>query len=110
MDKQFSFDAMPQMLAEIYDEIMKMKVILDKQKRSRDMPKHMSLEDAILFLSEHGYQISKSSIYKKCASKTIPHLKFEGKLIFESKELITWVENKLIDNTFYNNYGRSQKK
>lgn len=108
MNKQFSFDTMPQMLAEIYDEVMKLRSILEKQKQTKEIPKHMCLEDAIQFLFEQGYQISKSRIYKKCASRIIPHLKFQGKLIFESKELMVWVENQLKNKT-HNSYGRNQK-
>lgn len=108
MNKQFSFDTMPQMLAEIYDEVMKLRSILEKQKQTKENPKHMCLKDAIQFLFEQGYKISKSSIYKKCSSRTIPHLKFQGKLIFESKELMVWVENQL-KNKAHNSYGRNQK-
>lgn len=108
MNKQFSFDTMPQMLSEIYDEVMKLRMILEKQKQTQEIPKHMGLDDTIQFLFEQGYKISKSSIYKKCASRTIPHLKFEGKLIFDRKELIIWVQHQLTNKT-YNSYGRNQK-
>ena len=36
---------------------------------------------------------SKSSIYKNCAKKFLPHYKIGGKVIFKIEEIISFIEN-----------------
>lgn len=51
-----------------------------------------SLIQALEFLNERGYTISKSKIYKLTATNSIPHRRFGNRLVFSRKELLAWVE------------------
>lgn len=52
----------------------------------------ITLTNALAFLAEHGYPISKAKLYKLTASENIPCRKFGQKLVFSRKDLLLWAE------------------
>jgi len=60
-----------------------------------EAPKHdiMGINDALIFLSENGYFISKNAIYNLTGTGRIPCRKFGKRLNFSRKELAAWVES-----------------
>lgn len=91
-----SFENLPFIAEQIYKEIMDLKLsLLTKEKMPKQYPKHLDINEAVTFLNEQGYKITKSSLYKMTSTRKIPFSKFLGKLVFETKELITWCEHQL---------------
>lgn len=62
-------------------------------------PSTLSLEQALIYLYEHGIQVSKSKIYKLTSRKSIPYKKFGNKLVFDTKELDVWINLGLKENS-----------
>lgn len=59
----------------------------------------LSLEEAVSFLNESGYPISKGTIYQLTSKNQMPFGKFGNKLIFERKELLSWAQGQIIKVT-----------
>ena len=80
------------------------KIVNDREKQ-KILPKNMSLSQAIAYLKENGLCISQSKMYKLTSEKSIPFKTFGNRLVFNSKDLDTWVSLKLnktkFDNTKY---------
>lgn len=72
---------------EFIEKLLKVQIKLPKE-----VPKNMSLEQALKFLNEQGYPISKSRLYKLTADRKIPHRKFANRLVFSSRELLLWCD------------------
>ena len=65
--------------------------ILNVEKQEK--PDRMSIEQAIEFLAEHGYPLSRQAIYQRTCNKTIPHERLGSRrLSFSRRRLAEWVE------------------
>ena len=59
----------------------------------------MNIDEALIYLNEQGYPISKSTMYKHTMAGTIPFSRFgERKIIFDVNELDQWISKRLIGN------------
>ncbi|QMU30130.1 helix-turn-helix domain-containing protein [Adhaeribacter radiodurans] len=69
-------------------------------KQSPQLPSdRCNKEEAIQFLNEQGYKISESRFYKLTAANELPAKRFGSRLVFSRKELISWIESQLLDNS-----------
>lgn len=84
----------PQKIDLVIDQINNIKKLLEKDAKTQAVPQTLSLEKAVEFLSDAGYGLSKSSIYKLTSTSKIPFARFGGKLIFDRDELLQWCRNK----------------
>ena len=65
--------------------------ILNVEKQEK--PDRMSIEQAIEFLAEHGYPLSRQALYLRPCTKTIPHARLGNRrLSFSRRRLAEWVE------------------
>ena len=77
-------------LEEIIIKTIKDASLLQKPERKENM----NIDDAVKYLNENGFSISKSSIYKHTMNGTIPFRRFgKRKLVFSANELDKWVKN-----------------
>ena len=88
---EITYDTLPKVIIELAEIKKMMKHI----KHPKEVPKNMSLEQALKFLNEQGYPISKSRLYKLTPDRKIPHRKFANRLVFTSRELLLWCERKM---------------
>lgn len=59
----------------------------------------MTLDEALIYLNEQGFPMSKSTMYKHTMSGTIPFSRFgERKILFDVDELDQWISKRLIGN------------
>ena len=59
----------------------------------------MNIDEALIYLNEQGYPISKSTMYKHTMAGTIPFSRFgERKIIFDLNELDQWISKRLTGN------------
>ena len=72
------------------------KVLPVKEEKSGSLPDTCSLVQAIAFLQDNGYQLSKSKLYKLTSLGQIPFRYFGRRLIFSRKELLEWVEGQTL--------------
>jgi len=75
----------------------------------------MNLPAALELLQEHGYKLSKCSLYRLTAMDLIPYMKLGGRLVFSRRELIDWLKNLLQqkrtkDELLVNMQNRIRKK
>ncbi|MFA5433280.1 MAG: helix-turn-helix domain-containing protein [Candidatus Paceibacterota bacterium] len=59
----------------------------------------MNIDEALIYLNEQCYPISKSTMYKHTMAGTIPFSRFgERKILFDVNELDQWISKRLIGN------------
>ena len=75
-------DAIAQRLAEV------LKPILTKNHGSNEGSSIFDIQDLAAYL-----KVSKQWIYERTRMKTIPHLKIEGQLRFEKRDIDEWLKN-----------------
>jgi hypothetical protein len=89
---------LPEQVDYLISEIFKIKeILLSRIKKPEEIPKNMTLEEAILFLQREKIPMSKSKLYKLTSSNKIPYRKAGTKLIFYSGELSQWCNNQIIN-------------
>jgi len=95
---QTNHENFPTQIDRILIEIQAIKNFITRIEKPEEIPKHLTFEKALDFLKKQGFEISDSKMYKLCAAKQIPHSHFGNRLVFNTKELIGWAENKLKKN------------
>lgn len=94
--EKITFESLPVKVQFLLEEVHELKeILLKRMKQPKEVPKHLSLDDAIIFLASQGYQISKSSMYKLSSSRTIPFTRFNGRLLFDTQDLLTWCDHQI---------------
>lgn len=73
----------------VQEEVSKLFSVKQEVKAEIDS---ITLTNALIFLSEQGYPMSKAKLYKLTASGNIPCRKFGQKLVFSRKDLLLWAE------------------
>ena len=59
----------------------------------------MNIDEALIYLNEQGFPMSKSTMYKHTMAGTIPFSRFgERKILFDVNELDQWISKRLIGN------------
>lgn len=76
-----------------------LKQVTAKPEPEAKEPEHklvMNMDEAVRFLNESGYPISKSTVYKHTMTGTIPFRRFGGrKIVFHVDDLNTWINERL---------------
>lgn len=85
----------------IINSIEKIESKLKAKEIIKPPPKKLSINQAIIFLSERGVSISKSSIYKLTSSKSISFQRFGNRLVFSEDELEMWIADQLKEKNEY---------
>lgn len=75
---------------------------LESSKPLKADPDPVDLNNAVRFLSEHGYPTSKAKIYKLTSSGHIPFRKYGNRLVFSRKELLAWAERQTVASSDHN--------
>jgi excisionase family DNA binding protein len=83
----------PDQLERVVMQALQKALPVKEKEISAEPPDTCSLEQALAFLAEHGYVVSKSKLYKLTALKQIPFKYFGRKIIFSRKELLAWMES-----------------
>ena len=83
----------PERLGEIVREAVKKSLPESPVTTPQKSADTCSLEQALAFLSENGYRMSKSRLYKMTADKKVPFRYFGRKLVFSKEELLGWVHS-----------------
>ncbi|MDR2955116.1 MAG: helix-turn-helix domain-containing protein [Prevotella sp.] len=89
----------PEQLDEIVQKAIKKALPDNQETKPQKIPDTCSVEDALLFLLENGYKISKSKLYKMTANKLLPFRYFGRRIIFSRNELLKWVEKQTIPSS-----------
>lgn len=56
----------------------------------------MTVEDAARFLTEQGIPTTRASLYNLIYKNSIPYRKFGRRAVFSKKELLAWIDERLI--------------
>lgn len=99
--KTTTYDSLPKTVDLIYSLLLELKTELKSKEPTKQCSSFLSIDKALEFLRDQGLTVSKSTLYKKTSSRTIPYTTFNGRIVFESKELITWCLSQ--QNKRYNN-------
>ncbi|MEA5080873.1 MAG: helix-turn-helix domain-containing protein [Dysgonamonadaceae bacterium] len=72
---------------------------LEKKGTESEQKNTMNLNEAIKYINENGYPISKSTLYKKTSEHSIPFKRFGGKkIVFDKLDLDEWINKQLSKN------------
>jgi len=97
--REILFEQLPAAVSEMLSDISEIKkILLKKHKREPTDSKKISLNDAIVFISNNGVKVSRSKLYKLTSSKQIPFSKFNNKLVFNESEILIWITNNTNSN------------
>ena len=66
-----------------------------KIEKREEIPKYLNTENALAYLKNIGFSMSKSKLYKLTALKSIPVHKNGNNLLFLQKELEQWFESQI---------------
>lgn len=89
------FNALPMMVDRILNELQTIRNTVSKLEKKDEITKFITLQKAIKFLADQGFEMSPSKLYKLCQAKRIPYKKFGNRLVFESELLLQWAEQQL---------------
>ncbi|MFV0419079.1 MAG: helix-turn-helix domain-containing protein [Dysgonomonas sp.] len=92
----------PEQLDEIVQNAIKKVLPNNKEDKPQKIPDACSVEQALSFLLENGYKLSKSKLYKMTADKLLPFRYFGRRIIFSRSELLKWVEQETIPSSHAN--------
>lgn len=70
-----------------------------REDKPQKIPDTCSIEQALSFLLENGYKLSKSKLYKMTANKLLPFRYFGRRIIFSRNELLRWVDQQTIPSS-----------
>lgn len=103
--EKITFESLPVKVQILLDEVQEIKSILLKELKPKETTKqypcYLSIDKALDFIKDQGFTLSKSTLYKYTAKRLVPFSTFNGRIVFESKELITWCISQ--QNKRYNN-------
>lgn len=96
MNEKISFDTLPAAVMELVEKVDYIINLLGaKIEKREEIPKYLNTENALAYLKNIGFSMSKSKLYKLTALKSIPVHKNGNNLLFLQKELEQWFENQI---------------
>lgn len=98
IENPINFEMLPLAVSKILTEMAEIKKMLSRPVRAPILKEKLSFKKALSVLSDNGYQISQSKLYKLTSNKEIPHGKINNKLIFYKDELIEWLDVQIVIN------------
>ena len=97
MNEKLSFDSLPDAISVL---LTKADVIIGLLStnvcKTIETSNFMDIEEALLYLEQKGYKMSKSTLFKLTPGKKIPCMKLGNKLRFNSNELDKWLSDKIM--------------
>lgn len=94
--EELNFEKLPVAVSLILKEVEEIKrMLINNKPRSQPVTKRMSTNEAIKFIVEQGFPISKSKLYKLTSEGKIPHEKFGMRVLFKQDNLIAWISNEM---------------
>ncbi|UUF15200.1 MULTISPECIES: helix-turn-helix domain-containing protein [Flavobacterium] len=95
-NQELSFETLPSAVGLILKEMEEIKKILINDSSTNDPEiKRLSTNEAIKFIREQGFPISKSKLYKLTSEGKIPHEKFGMRVLFKKDNLVSWFANEI---------------
>ena len=96
MNEKLSFDTLPAAVMELVEKVDYIINLLGaKIEKREEIPKYLNTENALAYLKNIGFSMSKSKLYKLTALKSIPVHKNGNNLLFLQKELEQWFESQI---------------
>lgn len=89
----------PEQLDEIIQQAVKKALSSVTEDKPQKIPNTCSVEQALAFLSENGYKLSKSKLQKLTANKILPFRYFGRWIIFSRDALLQWIEKHTISSS-----------
>ena len=95
-NQKLSFDTLPAAVMELVEKVDYIINLLGaKIEKREEIPKYLNTENALAYLKNIGFSMSKSKLYKLTALKSIPVHKNGNNLLFLQKELEQWFESQI---------------
>nr|WP_315198259.1 helix-turn-helix domain-containing protein [uncultured Flavobacterium sp.] len=94
--KELNFENLPFAVGVLLREVEEIKRMLtSNMPRSEPNIKRLSINEAVKFMLEKGFPVSKSKLYKLTSEGKIPFEKFGMRVLFKQDKLIDWIENEM---------------
>lgn len=116
MNRNLTFDSLPSAIEELAGKVDYIINLLGtKIEKREEIPKYLNTENALAYLKNIGFSMSKSKLYKLSALKNIPVHKNGNSLLFLQEELEQWCKEQIyVEPNFYlltrNSLIRRKKK
>ena len=95
--KSTTYDTLPERIDYLISEIREVKELLTQRiEKPEEIPKYLSLEQALLYLEKKGFLVSKSKLYKMTSESKIPFHKSGNRNYFFPDELDKWMNEQII--------------
>ena len=92
-----TYDTLPERIDYLISEIREVKELLTQRiEKPEEIPKYLSLEQALLYLEKKGFLVSKSKLYKMTSESKIPFHKSRNRNYFFPDELDKWMNEQII--------------
>jgi len=87
------YNNLPEQIDYLISEIGEVKeLLMQRIEKPEEIPKYLSLEQALLYLEKKGFLVSKSKLYKMTSGDIIPCHKNGNRIYFLPEELNDWLE------------------
>ena len=91
--KSTTYDTLPERIDYLISEIGEVKeLLMQRIEKPEEIPKYLSLEQALLYLEKKGFLVSKSKLYKMTSGDIIPCHKNGNRIYFLPEELNAHVQ------------------
>lgn len=103
MNRNLTFDSLPSAIEELAGKVDYIINLLGtKIEKREEIPKYLNTENALAYLKNIGFSMSKSKLYKLSALKNIPVHKNGNSLLFLQEELEQWCKEQIyVEPNFY---------
>lgn len=88
------FAVLPQKVDEIIVQLHTIFKVLKMRENKVKVKQTLVLNEALEFLLEEGFEISKSTLYKRTSKNSIPCKRFGSRLLFDRDELLKWCNDR----------------
>ncbi|WP_025068549.1 helix-turn-helix domain-containing protein [Bacteroides gallinarum] len=90
------YNTLPEQIDYLIQEIEEIKSMLSsKMDKPENIPKYLDIDQALAYMRNLGFPISKSKLYKLTSGCHIPHSKSNSRVYFQPQELENWVSSQI---------------
>jgi excisionase family DNA binding protein len=94
--QELNFEKLPVAVSLILKEVEEIKrMLLNSKPSAQPDTKRMSTNEAIKFIMEQGFPMSKSKLYKLTSERKIPYDKFGIRVLFRQDNILEWIESQI---------------
>lgn len=105
MKKEVTYDSLPNAVAELSEKLDSLfEIISAKIEKKEEIPKFIDEKQALQYITNMGFKMSESKLYKMTSKKSIPCHRSGRILYFIPAELDVWLNEQITGKNETSNY------